>query len=65
MGKTGTLFFSLVNTADYALGRSVVNTTVTISGRNHIFHQWHPQHPDMQSTTAVLPRQNTPFLQAS
>ena len=51
LGRMATVFFSLVDTPQYALGRSLCNTTVNIFGINFQVQQWIParQNPDLVS----------------
>ena len=43
-GRFGTLFFSLVDSPDFALGKSLLDTRVGLFGRSFTVQQWHPHH---------------------
>ncbi|KAF8693223.1 hypothetical protein AX14_002283 [Amanita brunnescens Koide BX004] len=51
LGQTATVFFSLIDTPQYALGRSLCNTAVNIFGLDFQVQQWIPAHqnPDLVS----------------
>ncbi|KAF8626871.1 hypothetical protein AX14_011420 [Amanita brunnescens Koide BX004] len=48
LGRTATVFFSLVDSHQYALGRSIVDTIVTINDTNFKIQRWIParQNPE-------------------
>ena len=46
LGRTATVFFSLVDSPQYALGRSIVDTVTTISGINFKIQCWIPTKQD-------------------
>ena len=48
LGRTATVFFSLVDSPQYTLGRSIVNTIVTINNANYKIQRWIPtkQNPE-------------------
>ena len=48
LGRTATVFFSLVDSPQYALGRSIVNTITTINDANYKIQRWIPtkQNPE-------------------
>ncbi|KAF8707051.1 hypothetical protein AX14_013717 [Amanita brunnescens Koide BX004] len=48
LGRTATVFFSLVDSPQYALGRSIVNTITTINNANYKIQRWIPtkQNPE-------------------
>ena len=53
-GRTATLFFSLVDSPQYALGRSLVNTTVSIFGTDFKVLRWIPAVHDQQTMNIAL-----------
>ena len=42
-GSLGTLFFSLVDSPDFPLGKSLLNTKVSLFGRSFLIQQWYSQ----------------------
>ncbi|KAF8644457.1 hypothetical protein AX14_009410 [Amanita brunnescens Koide BX004] len=49
LGRTATVFFSLVDSPQYALGRSIVDTVITINNANFKIQRWIPskQNPEL------------------
>ena len=45
-GVTGTLFFSVVDSPDHALGRSLVNSSVNVYDHQFTLRQWHSRHSE-------------------
>ena len=45
-GATGTVFFSVVDSPDHALGRSLVNSSVDIYDHPFTLRQWHSRHSE-------------------
>jgi hypothetical protein len=43
-GSTGTVFFSIIDTPDHALGRSLVNTSAHVYDHPFMIQQWHAHH---------------------
>ena len=46
LGRTATIFFSIVDSPQYALGRSLVDTIITISDANYKIQRWIPSKPN-------------------
>ena len=53
-GRTATLFFSFVDSSQYALGRSLINTTVSIFGTDFKILRWIPAVHDQQTMNIAL-----------
>ncbi|KAF8653423.1 hypothetical protein AX14_008299 [Amanita brunnescens Koide BX004] len=53
-GRTATLFFSLIDSPQYALGRSLVNTTVSILRTDFKVLRWIPAVHDQQTMNIAL-----------
>ena len=53
-GRTATLFFSLVDSPQYALGRSLINTTVSIFSTDFKILRWIPAVHDQQTMNIAL-----------
>ena len=45
-GATGTIFFSVVDSPDHALGHSLVNSSVNIYDHPFTLRQWHSRHSE-------------------
>ena len=54
LGRTGTIFFSLVDSPQYALGRSLINTTVSIFGTDFKILRWIPVVHDQSTMNIAL-----------
>ena len=48
VGNYGTLFFSVTDSANFDIGRSLVDTRINVLGHTVTIRQWHPRRPDHQ-----------------